>query len=79
MTLPEPIPHDPHQTAGPHARLGLVIVTRNRVETLLATLGRLVALPERCPIVVDNASTDSTPAAVRARFPAVTVLELASN
>lgn len=80
MTQPETTTPDPHQASAPPARLGLVIVTRNRVETLLATLGRLAALPERCPIVVvDNASTDGTPAAVRARFPAVTMLALTRN
>jgi len=60
--------------------LGIVIVTRNRVATLLGTLGRLAALPGDHPIVVvDNASTDGTPAAVRAHFPAVTVIALTRN
>ncbi len=60
--------------------IGIVIVTRNRVATLLGTLARLSALPERCPIVVvDNASTDGTPAAVRAQFPAVAVIALTRN
>ncbi len=68
------------QAEGPPGAMGIVIVTRNRVETLLGTLARLTALPERCPIVVvDNASTDGTPAAVRAHFPAVTVLALTRN
>jgi GT2 family glycosyltransferase len=66
--------------AGQYDALGIVIVTRNRVATLLSTLGRLVALPERCRIVVvDNASTDGTPATVRAHFPAVTVIALTRN
>jgi GT2 family glycosyltransferase len=70
-----------HQPAErPIEQLGIVIVTRNRVETLLGTLARLTALPERCPIVVvDNASTDGTPAAVRANFPDITTIALTRN
>ena len=61
-------------------QLGIVIVTRNRVATLLGTLARLTALPEAPAIVVvDNASTDGTTAAVRAQFPAVAVLALTRN
>ncbi|MCK8494086.1 glycosyltransferase [Spirosoma sp. RP8] len=57
-----------------------VIVTRNRVDTLLWTIGKLVALPEQPPIiVVDNASTDGTPEKVRALFPDVTVVALTEN
>ena len=45
----------------------IVIVTRNRVDTLLWTLSKLTALPEKPPIiVVDNASDDGTPRRVRA-------------
>ncbi|SOD89976.1 glycosyltransferase family 2 protein [Spirosoma fluviale] len=58
----------------------IVIVTRNRVETLLRTLGKLTSLPQRPPIiVVDNASTDGTPDRVRTTFPMVTVLPLEQN
>jgi len=58
----------------------VVIATRNRREALLRTLARLTALPERPPIVVvDNASSDATPRAVSARFPAVRVLEAEQN
>lgn len=68
-------PRAPHETG-----LGIVIVTRNRVATLLSTLGRLSALPEGYPIVVvDNASTDGTTAAVRDRFPDVAVIALTRN
>jgi GT2 family glycosyltransferase len=55
----------------------VVICTHDRRERLLATLGRLRALEFRPPIVVvDNASTDGTAAAVRARYPDVAVIEL---
>lgn len=58
-------------------RISVVIVTCNRVETLLGTLHHLRALPEKPPlIVVDNGSTDGTPDRVRAQFPGVTVLTL---
>ncbi len=61
-------------------RLGIVIVTRNRVATLLGTLARLAALPEApALVVVDNASTDGTTAAVRRAFPTVAVIALARN
>lgn len=66
--------------APPRERLGIVMVTRNRVETLLATLRRLTALPEGYPIVVvDNASADGTTAAIRAAFPAIDVIALTRN
>ena len=62
------------------ARIGVAIATRDRRETLLATLARLRALPERPPIAVaDNASSDGTAAAVRARHPQVRLLALAQN
>jgi GT2 family glycosyltransferase len=81
MMLDVPSPGaDDSQPARAGARLGVVIVTRDRVDTLLSTLRRLTALPESCPIViVDNASADGTPAAVREQFPAVTVIARTSN
>ncbi|WP_372482220.1 glycosyltransferase [Streptomyces glomeratus] len=43
------------------------MITRNRLRSVLRTLDRLAALPERPPvIVVDNGSTEATVAAVRA-------------
>jgi len=61
-------------------RVSVVVVTRDRRAGLLATLERLVALPERPPvIVVDNGSSDGTPAAVRGRFPGVEVITLGYN
>jgi N-acetylglucosaminyl-diphospho-decaprenol L-rhamnosyltransferase len=62
------------------ARVGVAIATFERSADLARTLERLLALPERPPVVVaDNGSRDGTPAAIRARFPAVEVLELGRN
>jgi GT2 family glycosyltransferase len=61
-------------------RLGIVIVTRNRVDTLLSTIERLRALEAPYPIVVvDNASTDGTPAAVERQYPDIEVVCLPEN
>ena len=56
------------------------MLTHNRSAQTLRSLGELQALPERAPIVVvDNASSDDTVAAVRREFPSVRVIEHAEN
>ena len=58
-----------------------VVVTYNRRQLLLESLAAVHA-QSRAPdavIVVDNASTDETAAAVRSHYPAVTLAELARN
>jgi len=61
-------------------RVAVVVVTRNRLSELLTTLDRLRALPEKPKvIVVDNASSDGTPEAVRRRYPDVEVIPLDEN
>lgn len=66
--------------AGIEDRLGIVMVTRNRVETLLSTLQQLRAIEAPYPIViVDNASTDGTVEAVHQRYPDVDVVRLSEN
>jgi GT2 family glycosyltransferase len=61
----------------PDARTSVVIVTRNRRDGLLHTVDRHRALPERPPVVVvDDASTDGTAGAVRARHPDVELIRL---
>ena len=71
-TVPDPSLPDP--------RLTVVVITRNRREELLRTLGLLAALPERPPvIVVDNGSADGTAAAVRRAHPQVHVIAARRN
>lgn len=80
MLSPVPAPTAAPKPDRPRPRLGFVVVTRNRSDTLLATLGRLTALPDGGPIVVvDNDSSDSTVAAVRAHFPAIGVITMTHN
>jgi GT2 family glycosyltransferase len=64
----------------PNEAVTAVIATRNRRDDLGATLARLSSLPENPDIiVVDNGSTDGTPAAVRRDFPRVEVVSLRRN
>jgi rhamnopyranosyl-N-acetylglucosaminyl-diphospho-decaprenol beta-1,3/1,4-galactofuranosyltransferase len=62
-------------------RVIAVVVTHNRRELLLEALAavRAQTRPPDAVIVVDNASTDGTAAAVRARFPAVQLAALRHN
>jgi GT2 family glycosyltransferase len=61
-------------------RVGIVIVTKDRRDRILATLARIEALSERWPtVVVDNASTDGTAQAVEDSHPGVTVVRLPAN
>jgi GT2 family glycosyltransferase len=58
----------------------VVIATRNRVRELCRTLAFLARLPERpLVVVVDNASSDGTPVAVRGQYPQVKVIALPRN
>jgi len=51
------------------SRVGVVVLTHNRVDELMRTLGHLTRLPEAPPIVVvDNASTDGTAQRVAERY-----------
>ncbi|MGP3999443.1 glycosyltransferase family 2 protein [Streptomyces sp. 8N706] len=78
MALQRAAPPVPAGTAEPV--IGVVVATRNRADTLAVALDRLVALPERPPVlVVDNGSTDHTRALIADRFPGVEVLALPVN
>ena len=64
----------------PDPRVAVVIATRNRADLLPRTLDRHRELPERPRVVVvDNASDDGTPAALRSGYPDVEVLALSRN
>lgn len=58
--------------------LAVVVMTRDRVDELLATLQRLEDVPGRV-VVADNGSADGTVERVRRSFPAVEVLALDAN
>lgn len=61
-------------------RVSIVMITHNRVQEALRSLDQLTGLPERPRIiVVDNASSDGTGAAMAKRFPGVQVIALAEN
>ena len=58
----------------------MVIATRDRCAELRHTLAQLTALPEQPPVVVvDNGSTDGTPAMVRRQFPDTELIALRRN
>jgi GT2 family glycosyltransferase len=69
------------QTARQTPRVIAVMVTYNRRELLLEALAAVQAQtrPPDAVIVVDNASTDETAAAVRTRYASVRLTELARN
>jgi GT2 family glycosyltransferase len=61
-------------------RLAVVMITHNRRDEVLRTLDHTTRLPERpAVIVVDNASSDGTPAAVAERFSSVALLAAGGN
>jgi GT2 family glycosyltransferase len=64
----------------PPSGVAVVVITRNRRAELLATLARLVALPDAAEVVVvDNASDDGSAEAVRTAFPQVALVASARN
>ncbi|HEX7935202.1 MAG TPA: glycosyltransferase [Paraburkholderia sp.] len=61
-------------------RISVVVLTHNRADELVATLERLVALPESPPVfVADNGSNDNTVALVKTLFPTVCIVECGAN
>ncbi len=72
----------PPTTAKPHTDLSIVIVSWNTRDLLLRCLSAIgPAMPGLRveTIVVDNASTDGTPEAIRQHFPAVRLIETGQN
>ncbi|PRX48607.1 GT2 family glycosyltransferase [Prauserella shujinwangii] len=62
------------------SRVTVVMITHNRREEALRTLGHMTALPDGAPVVVaDNASADGTADAVAERFPGVRLLRCERN
>ncbi|WEY41884.1 glycosyltransferase [Paraburkholderia sp. SUR17] len=73
MTLPSP-------STSSVPRITVVVLTHNRVHEVTETVARLLALPERPPVIVaDNGSTDATVETLRARFPSMRVVECGAN
>jgi N-acetylglucosaminyl-diphospho-decaprenol L-rhamnosyltransferase len=67
-------------TIVPDPRIGVVVLTYNRRREVLATVERLLSLPERpTVVVVDNGSSDGTPDALAERFPSVRCIRLTDN
>jgi GT2 family glycosyltransferase len=63
-------------------RLAIVIVTFNsraHIDECLAALARHRPVVDHEVVVIDNASTDSTAAAIRERWPAVRVIDAGAN
>jgi GT2 family glycosyltransferase len=61
------------------ARIGIVILTHDRRDEALRTLEHLPHRDDIPVIVVDNASSDGTVDAVRARYPATRIVRLPRN
>jgi GT2 family glycosyltransferase len=73
-------PHAPDSTHAHHPRISVVVLTHNRVQEVCATVGALLALPERpAVIVVDIASTDDTVAGLARHFPALDIVIAPAN
>jgi GT2 family glycosyltransferase len=67
-------------TPGGDRRVAVVMITHNRREEVLRSLGHLTHLPDRPPIVlVDNGSADGTSTAVARQFPQVEVVDAGGN
>lgn len=76
--LMEPVGGAEHARAD--GRFAVVVITRNRRQELLRSLGRMTALPEKPDILVgDNGSTDGTCEAAATGFPQVKLFRSTQN
>ncbi|MBB5213654.1 glycosyltransferase family 2 protein [Parapusillimonas granuli] len=65
---------------GRETRVSVVVLTHNRREELCRSLDRLLALPDRAPIiVVDNAGADGTAQCLAQRYPGVSLVRSERN
>jgi GT2 family glycosyltransferase len=73
--------HDEQSTMSNLAsKASVVILSCNRAPELARTVGHMLALPERPRVVVvDNGSTDGSPALISDRFPSVQMVALEKN
>lgn len=66
-----------------HPRITIIMATHNRRDVVMGTLSRLERIASDPPgsevIVIDNASADGTAAAIRDRFPCVSVIARTDN
>jgi GT2 family glycosyltransferase len=61
-------------------RITVVVLTHNRADEVIRTVGELTSLPEKpAIIVVDNASSDDTSARIAKQYPAVDMLRMDTN
>src|SRR5581483_6210262 len=66
--------------AATDVRVGVVILTYNRLEEVSRTVERMLALPERPHVVVvDNGSTDGTPDLLPRRYPEIRCIRVRGN
>ena len=65
--------------AAREARIGIVVLTHDRREEAMRTLGHLPRGNDIPIVVVDNASSDGTADAVRASYPDVSIVRLTEN
>ncbi|OQW37334.1 MAG: hypothetical protein A4E19_14350 [Nitrospira sp. SG-bin1] len=76
MEQDRPLSSHPHRDD----RTTAVVLTHDRADEVLCTIGHLARMPEEPTIiVVDNASSDGTAARIATRYPAVQVLPMRTN